>query len=420
MSMGLFSLKSALNFIRNKCGSAGPIFAVAALPIMFSVGTSVDFSEMYRIQDRLQIAADNAALYAISGYADGGYDEDHIDDLATKMVLSTFDINTGKMSILLDKSTSTLSVGLKTNYRPAFMGIAGFSSVPVSAFAKVKYQTARLAVKCFVALNETASEAVDLVGNALIGANACAVHVNSSSNAAIDLDGMSSIKALDVCMVGKVGDGLTRISPTPSKCDVIDDPFDNVVMPSVGACDHRDFVKNDGGNLYPGVYCGGISIGGNAAITFKPGLYIIKDGIFKTASHTKFYGNGVTFFFTGNDVAVKFGGGTTYDLTAMSTGEFLKGFIFYFDPNSDLTGTTSQFSGDSSTYFEGIMYFGKQKVDLNGNGSINSASPFSVLVADTIQLNGNASITFNVEPDKTDLEVPEQLYYRDVTGYLIN
>lgn len=416
--MGISIIRLVWGFLSNKCGSIAYIFSIALIPVMFSVGIAVDYSAMNRAQSRLQIAADDAALYAIGGYSDGGFDEDDIDDLARKMVLSTYDIDTSEVDISLDKTESTLGVSLKTNYNPAFMGIAGYETVTVTAFAKVRYETAKLSVKCFVALDENSSDALNMVGNSIIGANACAVHVNSGSAEAIDLDGNSSINAQDVCVAGGVASGLNRIIPTPSKCSVISDPFDNVDLPSVGSCDHYDFTKNDSGEIYPGVYCGGISIGGNAGITFKPGLYVIKDGIFKTASNTKFKGEGVTFFFTGDNIALSFGGGTTYELIAMSTGK-LKGFIFYFDPNSDLSSTTSQFSGDNTTYFEGIMYFGRQRVDMNGNGSVNSTSPFSVIVADTIKMNGNASVTFNVDPANTDLVVPDELYYRDITGYLI-
>ena len=130
--MGISIVSMLGGFLSNKSGSIGPVFTVALVPLMLCVGAAVDYSEMNRVQSRLQIAGDGAALYAISGYSDGGFDEDDIDDLARKMVLSTYDINTSDVDINLDKTKSTLGISLKTNYNPAFLGIAGYKNITVS------------------------------------------------------------------------------------------------------------------------------------------------------------------------------------------------------------------------------------------------------------------------------------------------
>ena len=126
-------------------------------------------------------------------------------------------------------------------------------------------------------------------------------------------------------------------------------------------------------------------------------------------------GDGVTFYFTGEDVRLNINGGANFDFTAMSTGK-LTGFIFYFDPNSPISQVASEFSGNSDTYFEGILYFGNHDVDINGEGAVNTTSPFSIMVADTIKMNGDATITFNVDVTKTDLIPPPELYYRHVSA----
>jgi hypothetical protein len=36
---------------------------------------------------------------------------------------------------------------------------------------------------------------------------------------------------------------------------------------------------------------------------------------------------------------------------------------------------------------------------------------FSIIVANTVKMNGSAAITFNIEVDEADLEPPEELYY---------
>ena len=405
-------------FLSNKSGNVAIIFSVSLFPALFTIGATVDYSELSRVKARLQETADSAALYAIKGLRDGGYDEEDIDTLAYDNVMSNYDIETSKVEIELDVNADTLSVDLETIYKPAFLKALHYNEIKITAFTEVEYEVVTEAVKCFVALDKSASNALNLVGNSVVGANGCAVHVNSASEDAVDLSGNSSINAEEICIVGDVDSGLNRISPPPRDCAAVSDPFDNVTLPEIGSCDHYDFQKNNNGTLYPGVYCGGITIGGSADVKFQPGLYTIKDGMFSVTGTSILTGDGVSFFLTGDDIGLNFGGSTNFNFTAMSSEE-LAGFIFYFDPNSDISQAASQFSGDSSTYFEGIFYFGKHQVEINGNGAVNADSPFSIIVADTIKINGNASVTFNVDEANTDLEIPGQLYYRNVTARIV-
>ncbi len=410
------NITKCLNFLRDKSGNVAIIFAVSLFPVLFSVGISVDYSLISQVKSRLQETADSAALYAIKGLRDGGYDEEDIDDLAYNMVVSNYDLNTSTVEIKHDTVADTLSVHLKTIYTPAFLKAFKYDEISITAFSQIEYRLGNEAIKCFIALDKSAFNALNLVGNSIIGANQCAIHVNSSSNDAVDLNGSDSyIKAQEICIVGEVDSGLNRISPPPKDCSVISDPFDNVDLPVVGNCDHHDFRKNNSGSVYPGVYCGGLTIGGSASVTFQPGLYIIKDGEFSAGGESFLSGDGVTFYLTGDVIGLNCSGGSKFDLTAMSTGK-LAGFIFYFDPNSPIAPVASEFSGNSSTYFEGILYFGGHDVVINGEGSINTTSPFSIIVGDTIKMNGDATITFNVEASKTNLVAPDELYYRNVNA----
>ena len=407
------------NLMRDKSGNVAMTFGLSLLPIMFSVGITMDYSEISRIESRLQDTADSAALYAIKGLKDGGYDEEDIDQLAYNNVMSNYDIKTSRVDIDLDIHADKLTIQLETIYNPAFLKAFQYKEIKIGVITEVVYEVEKEAVKCLVALDNSAKNALNLVGNSIIGANQCAIHVNSSSYDAVDLDGGgTSITAQEICIVGDVQSGLNRITPPPKDCSVISDPFDNIALPQVDSCDQYDFKKNSSGSIKPGVYCGGLTVGGNSIVTFEPGIYIIKDGKFNASGKAILYGDGVSFFLTGNDIGLDFAGNTNFDFTAMTTGK-LAGFIFYYDPDSPIADKASEFSGNPDTYFEGIMYFGKHDLEINGNGAVNTTSPFSILVADTIKLNGNATVTFNVEKDKTDVKVPDELFYRAATARII-
>ena len=56
---------------------------------------------------------------------------------------------------------------------------------------------------------------------------------------------------------------------------------------------------------------------------------------------------------------------------------------------------------------------------MNGEGTVNTNSPFSVLFANTITLNGNADIHLKVDTKYKDLPVPEELYTKAISPRLV-
>jgi len=407
-------------FRRDTSGNFAITFGITIFPILFLAGLAVDYSAIARERSRLQESADSAAFYAVKELEKAGYTESDLEKEATKVVASNFDIS-DEFSVELDKSGNRVTVRLAGQYQPTFLALLHPEPVDIGVVAEVAYKEAYQGAKCFISLSDTGKGVLNLNGNAVISAKYCSVQVNSNSADAVDLNGAgTSLTSESNCFVGGVQSGLSRIQPPPEKeCAFVPDPFDDREMPAIGGCTEYDFKVN--GNLSkelePGVYCGGISIGSGASVTFKPGLYVIKDGMFKTTGNASLFGDGVTFLFTGTDVALQFSGGTTFHFVAMKDGP-LPGFVVFFDPAAD-THFASSFSGNSGTYFEGILYFSVNDLSIDGEGSVNSASPFSALVANTITLNGNANIHFNIEPGYDELPVPEELYNKVIEPYLV-
>jgi hypothetical protein len=302
--------------------------------------------------------------------------------------------------------------------------------VDIGVLAEVAYSQVYEGAKCFMALSETGKGVLNLNGNAIIDARNCGVHVNSESDDAVDLNGNGTeINSASNCFVGGIQSGGARIFPPPEEtCYILPDPFEDHAVPTHSEnCGYTDFSVNGNRTLtiQPGVYCGGISIGSGANVTFSKGLYVIKDGEFKTTGNATLTGNGVAFYFIGDDVALNFSGGTTFHFVAMNKAEAqsagaseLAGFIVFFDPTADMS-QTSAFSGNSNTYFEGVLYFGRRDITINGEGEINTGSPFASVVANTITLNGNGLIYLQVKEGYTDLPIPDELYEKIVTPYLV-
>lgn len=122
------------------------------------------------------------------------------------------------------------------------------------------------------------------------------------------------------------------------------DPLAYVAAPVFQACTPGDLGLNITTSprvLYPGTYCGGLTIANNMTVTLQPGLYIITGG-FNLGIGGTLSGDGVTLYFTqgggsgfGN---VKFGSGPTLLATVNlnapidSSTAGIAGIVLYVDP----------------------------------------------------------------------------------------
>jgi hypothetical protein len=91
----------------------------------------------------------------------------------------------------------------------------------------------------------------------------------------------------------------------------------------------------------------------------------------------------------------------------MSTGP-LAAFVFYLDPSST-PASKSVLSGGSEIYFEGVLYFGKQAVEMSGGSAGYTSAPFTAYLADKFTLTGSSAININSNPSKTSLPIPKAL-----------
>lgn len=146
--------------------------------------------------------------------------------------------------------------------------------------------------------------------------------------------------------------------------------------------------------LSPGFYYGGISINGNQALKFNPGVYILGGGGLSINGNTSsMTGTGVTFYNTtglGGYKQIKLNGNTQVNLSAPTTGS-LQGILFYQDP-SVTGGAGSTINGNSSSTFDGALYFPTTTLTYNGNSSL---SGYTIVVAYDIVWNGNSTIGNN-------------------------
>lgn len=191
---------------------------------------------------------------------------------------------------------------------------------------------------------------------------------------------------------------------------VLADPLATVPAPVVPNCDLTTRY-NRTVTIDPGVYCGGISILNNSVVTFRPGIYFVKDGKFFVYSNTKVQGDGVGFYLTGNNATLHFTSNTRIDFTAPSTGA-LAGILFFEDRSAPVE-RLHYFDSNSITRETGSMYLSRGIFSTDSNSTIAANSAFTNVIARKVWIKSNASLTLNADYGATT--VPNvAVYYEGV------
>lgn len=243
---------------------------------------------------------------------------------------------------------------------------------------------------------------VKVNSNAAINTSNCPIHIHSAANDALSVDANASVTAQEICIKGSyqlMSKATAQPVPETSCPAPAQDPFANVVPPSFGA--HCDYTNTDLDGktvtLNPGVYCGGLTVRGKSMITFNPGEYIIKDGLFTIDSNSTAVGNGVMFYLTGSAAVLDFESNVTVNFTAKSDGP-RAGIVFFQDR---AYGGVHTFNSNVNAIINGTVYFPKATLDLNSNSNIDTASSCLMIVTYRVNLDSNVAIESNSNVQST-------------------
>ena len=167
----------------------------------------------------------------------------------------------------------------------------------------------------------------------------------------------------------------------------------------MGSCtSHPDYTQwgtNGHYEIYPGTYCGGLSVSNGVTAHFNPGTYVVTGGSIQFGSGAV-SGTGVTFYITGstytNNQVVSINNGESVNFTAPTSGPYT-GLLFFQDRTINNTALTSSFAGGASMHLTGALYFPTTSVTFN-NGSSTAAANVAI-IARTVDFEGAAGIQLN-------------------------
>jgi hypothetical protein len=379
------------------------LVCVSLVAMMGMIGVVTDFAFMQHQRNMMQTAADSAAMagsqelsygdMAAAGKADAARNG-YTDGASSVTVTINNPPSSGP-----NAANSAYVEAIVSKPEPTyFMRVLGVGTLTVSARA-VAYEGS--GPNCIYVIDPAASGALAVNGNVSIQSS-CGLLVDSSSSSGLTAVGNDTISATTIGIVGNyTSNGSVSFTPTP-KTGVIaaTDPLAYVQAPTVGSCAHTNLSLNNAGSggspyqLYPGTYCGGITLHGSTVLNFNPGTYVFAGGGIDVHGNSVMTGTGVTFYLTtgtGGYTGITLNGTSQVNFSAPTSGP-LAGILFFQDRSIPSSGAASTITGNSSSSFDGALYFPTTTVTFNGN---SSSSGYSIVVADKLTLSGNSSLGSN-------------------------
>jgi Flp pilus assembly protein TadG len=374
-------------FGKANAGNVAMIFAIAAVPIVGSIGTAVDYAQASDIKSRLQAALDAALL--------AGTTQPSAQQVSTASAVFSGNYSgkygTTATAAFTQNANGSLSGTANSSVKTSFLGVFGIPSIAVSATGTATTATSGTQTKsnvCILLVNPLKSQALLVNSGAKITAPNCEIDVLSTQNPAAMFNDTLSVN--NICIKGSTivkNGGATP--PATTSCAAISDPFANK-LPTVtvgSTCDftNQTYPLNNGPTsvtLNPGTYCGSTNFNGSGTLTLNPGLYIIKSGAMTFNSGWTITGTGVTFYLVDQNATITFNGGVNATLSAPTTGTYAN--ILMFEPPG-LSNTNLPINGSSGDSFTGLFYLPSRDVTINSVSNVtgnNVTMVFSTLILD--------------------------------------
>jgi Flp pilus assembly protein TadG len=406
----------------DRSGGAMMLMGLALPAMLGMVAAGVDVGTWYQFRREMQTSVDAGAIAA-------GYEVAKASTTAVRNAAALTEatsngyVNTAPASLAIASppttggyvgNTSAVEVNLSA---PKDLYLA---SIILNQDVTINTRSVALVTSdgeaCVLALNSSASQAVQFTGNNTSNFITCWVAANSTANNAIDFAG-SAVVAVDglwtpgyYSMTGNNAQLNDTYAPR-TRSFPLADPYANLTIspsvagiPSLGGCNQTSFsvAAHATVTMSPGVYCSGIDLRGTAHLT--PGTYYVDRGDFTANSGavvdcpTCTDGAGVTIVMTRTTSTVSqigqisINGGSTVTLTAPNSGVY-DGLVFYQDrrANSCVNGTCNVMNGGATMNISGAIYAPKQKVDFAGNNGVSSSNCVRI-ISDTVVFTGSSTV----------------------------
>ncbi|MCI5048568.1 MAG: pilus assembly protein, partial [Aquisalinus sp.] len=350
------------SFIRDTAGNFAMIAALATPVLLLLTAGAMDLARYRTSVDELQKVADFAAIAGAREMVLANSNAASIETAVLNVIQSRMgskfsgDTYTKLVDVRMDEGEVTVDLSIQIE------GMLGQSLFPDNGLVKADSNAIATgsAKICVISLSPERQRSFFMSSRAKIQADGCSFYVNSAHTEAVYLKDASKVYAEVLCSSGGARYGSRNETYTSilTDCPSIEDPLkdrrppqypvgcretnlelgdivvkeededeDAVIYDSIESMEFSESAV-----LSPGVYCGGITIGQNIEVEFEPGTYVIQEGPFIVDRNSHVYGEGVGFYFTGDDSYFDFLEGSAVTFSAPETGD-MAGMLFMEDRN---------------------------------------------------------------------------------------
>ncbi len=417
-------------------GSVAPLTVLSLALFIGMIALVVDGGTLMEERRHVQAAADAAALAAAADLlvnygANNGFDPQGTAAASAWATAAANGFsNDGAQSVVtVDVSPQSYQGGpnagttlprgyveiiIQYNAGRTFSGIFGSGTIPIRARAVARGQWAPVS-NTVVLLNLTASSVLSASGSASLLVNG-GLQVNSSSPSAFNLSGKASVAASALNLNSAAG----TLSPSlssfllesggtqPNYGGPMPDPLRYLPAPDPVQLGLTTQSMSGGSpvNLYPGVYNGGISVGGNTTVILHtnadgtPGIYYLQGGglnVSGTATVTTASGEAGVMIYNnwlgGGGGGITVSGGSNLTLVPPASGPYQGVSLFQARGSPTISAPPLSITGSGSINVTGTVYAAYAKVSLSGSSGANVMG--GQIIADTLSLSGRASISID-------------------------
>lgn len=394
-------------FIRDQSGSYVIISALLMPVLVGTAGLGTEVGWWYYKHKNMQSAADSGAVSAATAVTAGG-------DLTSEARAVTADYGyanaVNNVTVTVNQPPKTgnytsnlqaIEVVVSQPQQRLLSSLFGSDPVPITARAVALPNSG---TGCVLALNSSASPAVNVSGGNQLNLIKCNLYSNSSASPSLNVAGSASVSANQVGVVGDVSgaSNITATNGVRTHVLPISDPYANVSPPAGPSCTNAKITVNASGktsSLSPGCYSGSITVNAGATLNLNPGnlnpaIYYLDGANLSVAGNATITGTNVTLVFTGsggNWGTASIGSNANIDLTAPTAGS-TKGIVIYGDRKMPV-GTAFNLTGGSTQNFGGAIYLPKANLSFGGgNGTSTSCTK---IIADTLTFSGMSNLQVN-------------------------
>jgi hypothetical protein len=387
-------------FESNVSGSSGVLFALA-FPVLIGaavMGTEVGY---WAFKHRaMQGATDAAALSAVaSGYLDNSATQQ------AEAITAARGFAAGINGVLLQVHAPPQTGAYAGRAGAVEVRIQQPKSPMIASFLSRETVTLRarsIAIRkpggaCVLALNPAARGAITVQGTAIVTLKGCDALANSADSKALEVGGSAALNVNAASAVGGI-DGVSKITAangTFTGVAPLADPYANRFYPPYSGCTQT--YSGGSTTLYPGVYCGGLSITSSSRVFLNPGIYYLDGGPLKMTGTSTLEGTGVTLVFTSstgvNYAGASISGDSSVNLKAPTSGP-TQGIVIFGDRSMTLD-TPFKETGSGAQNWGGTIYIPRGALTYAGGAA--AATGCTQIIADTVIFTGNSSLALNCE-----------------------